>query len=140
MRQRMRVLWVFLVAWSLLLPAITPLSAAAKADFAVSNITVRGDGFVYIHLKNKSNSDVRIPPSLKEKVFLIIYINSLKRAEYKIKYIDPKLFKKRGIVVLRTNFRAKKPLNVRAEINPLKVIPEKNFSDNRFVKTVSARK
>lgn len=133
---RRLIICVFVFGSISLIAVSGVLSAAPPADFCVTKIMVRG-GFVTIELKNKSTGDVPLTPALKEKVFLIVYINNLKRAEYKIKYLDPKLFKKQGKILLRTNFRAQKPVNVRAEVNPLKVIPERNFSDNRLTKTVS---
>lgn len=138
MRLQMRVIKTLSIGIVLSVTAGLMLwCAAPAADFSVTGIVVHG-GFVTIELVNKSNNDVPVSTGLKEKVFLIVYINNLKRAEYKIKYLDPKLFKKRGKIVLRTNFRAHKPVNVRVEVNPLKVIPETNFSDNRLTKTVSA--
>jgi hypothetical protein len=124
--------------WALIALTIGSLSAVIPADFAVTGIQAGADGFVYVELKNKTNEDILLSPELKEKVFLVIYINNLKRAEYKIKYLDPKLFKKQGVVMLRTNFRVQKPIDVRAEVNPLKAIPEVNLSDNRLAKRVSA--
>lgn len=133
----MRAMRTFLICGCIaVIAGLNMLSAAPTADFAVTGIMVNG-GFVTIELKNKSTGAVPLTPALKEKVFLIVYINNLKRAEYKIKYLDPKLFKKQGKILLRTNFRAQKPVNVRAEVNLLKVIPERNFSDNRLTKTVS---
>jgi hypothetical protein len=126
---------VLLIAWG----CIGLFAADARPDFAVTDILVMQDRFIHIKLSNRSAAGYPITPALKEKVFLTIYINNLKRAEYKIKYIDPKLFKKRGTILFRTNFRLQKSLKVTVEINRLKVIPENDFSNNRLTKQVTAR-
>jgi hypothetical protein len=108
-----------------------------QPDFVVSDILVQGDGFLYIKLKNHSPTAVGIQPGLREKIFLTIYINNLKRAEYKIKYLDYKLFKPGGTILFRTNFRLQKSVVVRVEVNSAKIIAEKNYSNNRLAKQIS---
>jgi hypothetical protein len=110
------------------------LTANNKLDFTVAEITAKADKFIHIKLQNLSNFNFSITPEHKEKVFLTIYINNIKRAEYKIKYIDLKLFKPKGIIYFRTNFRVQKGLNIKVQINHLKVIPETNFLNNQMIK------
>lgn len=113
---------------------VNHLGAKNQADFIIPGIEVQADRFIHIKLQNKSTFNCPISAELKEKIFLVIYINNIKRAEYKIKYIDPKLFKPNGVTLFRTNFRMQKDLNLKVEINPLKVIPESDFSNNVRVK------
>jgi hypothetical protein len=113
------------------------LSAADKPDFIVADIMVAADQFIHIKLQNKSTVNYSIKPELNEKIFLTIYINNIKRAEYKIKYIDSKLFKPKGIILFRTNFRMQKGLNIKVEVNPLKVIPESDFLNNQLMKQLN---
>jgi hypothetical protein len=113
------------------------LTADDKPDFIVVDIIVGADQFIHIKLQNKSTVNYPITPELNEKIFLTIYINSTKRAEYKIKYIDPKLFKPKGIILFRTNFRMQKGLNIKVEINPLKIIPESDFLNNQLIKQLN---
>jgi hypothetical protein len=108
--------------------------AGDKPDFIAVDILVQADQFIHIKLQNKSAGDCVIPPELKEKIFLTIYINNIKRADYKIKYIDSKLFKAKGTILFPTNFRVQKGLNIAVEINPLKVIPESDYLNNKRVK------
>ncbi|MCP5053224.1 MAG: hypothetical protein GY940_39025 [bacterium] len=119
--------------------AIPANAANGKPDFTVSDIIVKPDRFIYIQLKNLSNVTSPITPPLKEKVFLTIYIDDLKRSEYKIKYIGPKLFRKKGNLLFRTNFRLQKKLKVTAEVNSRKVIPESRFSNNRLTKRLTPK-
>lgn len=115
------------------------LMAVTDVDFAVKDIRVETDGFIHILLENKTNIEVKLTPELLEKVFLIIYINNVKRAEYKVKYMATTLFKKQGDTLFRTNFRVPNALEVAVEINLLKVFPETNFSNNRLLKMVQAQ-
>jgi hypothetical protein len=122
----------FLIA--LCLSGVGNLTANDKPDFIAADIMVEADQFIHIKLQNKSSVNYPITPELNEKIFLTIYINNIKRAEYKIKYIDPKLFKPKGTILFRTNFRMQKGLDIKVEINPLKVIPESDFLNNQLVK------
>jgi hypothetical protein len=123
---------LFLIA--LCLCGVDELTANDKPDFIAADITVKADQFIHIKLQNKSTFNYSITPELKEKIFLTIYINNIKRAEYKIKYIDPKLFKPKGTILFRTNFRVQKGLNIKVQINRLKVIPESDFLNNQLIK------
>jgi hypothetical protein len=122
----------FLIA--MCLGGVVRLTANDKPDFIPADIMVKADQFIHIKLQNKSTVNYSITPELKEKVFLTIYINNIKRSEYKIKYIDPKLFKPGGTILFRTNFRMQKGLDIKVEVNRLKVIPESDFLNNHLVK------
>ena len=121
----------------LCLRGVNHLGANNQPDFIISEILVQTDRFIHIKLQNKSTADCPISAELKEKIFLVIYINNIKRAEYKIKYIDSKLFKPNGVTLFRTNFRMQKGLNLKVEINLLKVIPESDFSNNVSIKQLT---
>jgi hypothetical protein len=114
--------------------SINCLSAADKPDFIVADIMAQADQFIHLKLQNKSGFGCPISPELKEKIFLTIYIDNIKRADYKVKYMDARLFGPRGIIFFPTNFRVQKGLNIRVEINPLKIIPESDYSNNRRIK------
>lgn len=127
--------WIFLTL--LFLYGVGGIIANNKPDFIVADLDVKKDRFIHIKLQNKSAVNSLITPELKEKIFLTVYINNIKRAEYKIKYIDPQLFKPKGTVLFRTNFRMQKGLNIKIEINRLKVIPESNFLNNKLIKKLN---
>ncbi len=126
---------LFLIA--LCLCGVGHLTANDKPDFIAADIMVKADQFIHIKLQNKSTVNYSVTEELKEKIFLTIYINNIKRAEYKIKYIDLNLFKPKGTILFRTNFRMQKGLNIKVEVNPLKVIPESNFLNNQLVKQLN---
>jgi hypothetical protein len=126
-----------LILITLCLCGVDHLTANDKPDFIAAEITVKTDQFIHIKLQNRSTVNYSITPELKEKIFLTIYINDIKRAEYKIKYIDPKLFKPKGTILFRTNFRMQKGLNIKVEVNRLKVIPESDFLNNQLVKQLN---
>lgn len=106
------------------------LISAHNPDFIVSRILIGNNNFIYIELKNRSTQNCKITPELNEKIFLTIYINNIKRAEYKLKYINKKLFEKNSTILFRTNFRLKNQLNIKVEINIKRIIPESNFLNN----------
>jgi hypothetical protein len=116
--------------------AANPGNPTNPADFAVTGIFIKQDNFIHVKLQNLSAFDVSIQPGLKEKIFLTIYIDNIKRAEYKLKYMDRKLFKKRSTIFFRTNFRAQKGrrLKIKVHVNPLKIIKETNFLNNTLGK------
>lgn len=105
-------------------------SAGQQPDFTVTGIQA-GGGFVQIKLQNRGGA-CTVPGNAKEKIFLTIYIDNIKRTEYKLKYMPPKLFTPRGTVLFRTNFRYRKGLRITAEINRLKVVPETNYTNNKM--------
>ncbi len=126
----------------LLFFALAPwgLTAAASHDFAVTGIIKGSDHFVRVKLKNLSKDPVKITRELKEKIFLSLFINNIKRAEFKLKYIDPKLFRPGGSVLLRTNFRLPgggQKVNIKVSLNPGKIIPERNYSNNTLGKRLT---
>lgn len=110
-------------------------------DLAVDNISLHQNGFVHITLKNKSPFKIPIKPANKEKIFLVIYIDNLKRAEYKLKYMNPMLFSPNGSTRFRTNFRVPKGLKMKmkAEINLAKIIKEPNYRNNRLEKILHVK-
>lgn len=110
------------------------LAANSIYDFAVSDIYVSRENFICLILENKSEYDFILTPELKEKVFLVIYINDLKRAEYKLKYLDEKFFLKKHVSHFKTNFILRDTLNIRVEINQAKEILEFDYSNNRLIK------
>ncbi|MCP5106686.1 MAG: hypothetical protein GY950_25100 [bacterium] len=114
----------------------TTLSAANLPDFTVSDIIAKHDNFIHIKLQNRSPFAADIKPELKEKIFLTIFINNIKRSEYKLKYMDKNLFKPNGTILFRTNFRMPKgaTLKIKAKINPKKIIKETNFLNNTLEK------
>jgi hypothetical protein len=113
---------------------VNGLAARQKPDFIVSDIVVKPDQFIHIKLQNRSRVNVKVPEKIKEKIFLTIYINTIKRAEYKLKYMDQKLFKPKSTILFRTNFRKQKGLRIKVEVNPLKIIPESDFLNNTLSK------
>lgn len=116
-------------------PAVPSAGAAQQPDFTVTGIQSGGGGFVHIKLQNRGGA-CTVPGNAGEKIFLTIYINNIKRTEYKLKYLPPKLFKARGTVLFRTNFRYGKGLRITAEINRLKVVPETNYNNNKMTKVL----
>lgn len=133
------IIFVFIIA---LAPGCPLLEAAQEADFKVADIILRPDRFVYIKLQNISNTPVTIKPGIKEKVFLIIYLDGVKRTGYKLKYFQKRLFRRRGTLLFRTNFRPPpkgKTLRVKAHINPLKILGEKNYRNNILEKRLKAK-
>lgn len=121
------------------------LSAANLPDFAVMDILKDKDNFICIKIQNLSPFDTDpslITPETKEKIFLAIYINNTKRSEYKLKYMDMKLFKQRSSILFRTNFRLQQgpELRVKAHINPQNILKEINSINNTFEKKMSPDK
>lgn len=117
------------------------LTASTLPDFTVTDVFAKKDNFIYIELQNLSPHNVNhaeITPGMKEKIFLTIFIDNIKRSEYKLKYIDDKLFKKKSTILFRTNFRTQKglELNVKGHVNPLKIIGETNFFNNTLEKKI----
>lgn len=108
--------------------------AADRPDFVIGDILTIDQGFIYIDIENRSAVTVPITPELMEKPFLVIYLNRIKRAEYRLKYLDPRLFQKNGRIRFRTNFRAQGDLQMKVEINGSRVISETNYQNNVFVK------
>ena len=116
----------------LFLMSCLELTAANLPDFTVADIIAKKDNFIYIKLQNLSIHDFQVTPDLKEKIFLTIFINNVKRTEYKLKYINKKLLMKKSTILFRTNFRMRKGLDlkVKVQLNILKIIHESNFLNN----------
>lgn len=117
--------------WPLfLLLALNVLRAGEIPDFKINDILVLHDGFIALKIENSSSQDFQLPAQVRDKVFLKLEINGVKRAEYKIKAMDPVIFLKSSLIVFKTNFRAGRPLKIRADVNGEKAIPESDFSNN----------
>lgn len=121
------------------------LTADTLPDFTVTDILAKTDNFIYIKIQNISPHGVNqsmITPAVKEKIFLTIFIDNVKRSEYKLKYMDTKLLGGKSTILFRTNFRLQKglELNVKAHVNPLKIIGETNFFNNTLEKKIQPGK
>jgi hypothetical protein len=113
------------------------LVCADLPDFAVTGIEAGPQGFIYIKLENRSPKALKPKTESMEKAILTIYINNLKRAEYKLKYLDPQLFRAGGRISLRTNFMAGKELLLKVEFNGQRVIAESDYRNNVLIKGIS---
>jgi hypothetical protein len=113
-----------------LLLALSLLIGADLPDFRTSDILVLQDGFIALKIENSADMDCLLTPQARDKVFLSLTINGVKRAEYKAKAIDPTLFMRRSFIVFKTNFRAGQPLRIRVELNVEKAVPEADLGNN----------
>lgn len=113
-----------------LLLALEMLGGADFPDFRTSDILVLQDGFIALKIENSANSDFALAPLARDKVFLSLAINGVKRAEYKVKAMDPTIFLKRSFIVFKTNFRSGQLLRIRVELNGEMAVPETDFSNN----------
>jgi hypothetical protein len=129
----MKKIWLSLLC---LISCLGLTTAANLPDFTVTDILTKKDNFIYIKLQNISIYGFQVTPEHKEKIFLTIFINNVKRSEYKLKYIDKKLFLEKSTVLFRTNFRLQKgsDLKVKVHLNRLKIIRENNFLNNTLEK------
>ena len=75
-----------------------------------------------------------------EKPFVTVYIDNIKRAEYKLKYLDRRLFVPWGSILLRTNFRGRPNLPIKVEVNMNKLLPESNYTNNVLIKKMNTEK
>ncbi len=116
--------------------ALSAVPPAALPDFRVTDILVLNDRFLAIKMENVSAAGC--PPAARQLdgVMLTLYINGIRRAEFKASYLDPLLFKPRSHVLLRTNFRIGGPLVIRAEINPDRLCAEAQTANNTLEKAV----
>jgi hypothetical protein len=117
-----------------LLLAMKILGGADLPDFKTSDILVLQDGFIALKIENSADSDQALAPQALDRIFLSLAINGVKRAEYKVKALDPTIFLKRSFIVYKTNFKSGKSMRVRVELNREKVVPESDFSNNIFEK------
>lgn len=106
------------------------LWAGESPNFRASEILVLPDGFIALRIENASAEDFPLPAASRDKVFISLAINGIKRAEYLAKTVDPALFLKHGAIVYKTNFRAGQALKIRMEVNKEKAFPENDLSDN----------
>ena len=113
------------------------LPGASTPDFRVSDIFILNDQFIVVKLENISGETWNLTPETKEHVFLTIYIDQIKRAEYKAKYVDSTLFLPNSLILFKTNFRAFQTLRIRAEINRDRLIPESDYRNNTLEKNLS---
>lgn len=118
-----RALWLSL----LLSPMLRP--AADLPDFR-AGVLVLPDGFIALRIENASANGWLPPAELRDRVFVSLAINGIKRAEYLVKAIDPAVFRPHGQIVFKTNFRAVQPLRIRVELNPERVIPEADLGND----------
>jgi hypothetical protein len=122
-----------------LLLALRVLPAGELPDFKIGDIMVLQDGFITLKIENSSTRDYALPPESQDRVFLSLAINGVKRAEYKIKAIDPTIFLRRSFIMFKTNFRAGQPLRMRVEVNGEKAVPESDFNNNILEKDLRPR-
>lgn len=113
-----------------LLLALKVLPAGELPDFKISDILVLQDGFIALKIENSSGQDLALPVAARDRIFLSLAINGVKRAEYKFKAMDPTLFLRNSFIMFKTNFRAGQPLRIRVEVNGEKAVPESDFSNN----------
>ncbi len=129
----MKILSTLLLVFSML---CSQAFAATPVDFLVENIEIPENGFIHIKLANRSGSAITLSPQLLEKTFVTIDINNIRRAEYKVKYIDRRLFQPQGRVLLRTNFRVQGQQRIKIVCNPQRIIEETNYNNNTLEKTI----
>ena len=123
----------------LLLLALRVLPAGEWPDFKISDILVLQDGFIALKIENSAMKDFALPAASRDRIFLTLAINGVKRAEYKFKAIDTTIFLKNSFIVFKTNFRAGQPLRIRVEVNGEKAVPESDFSNNVLEKDLRPR-
>ncbi len=119
----MKILLLFLLAFSV-------LNAEDGPDFKASGVLLVQDGFIALKIENSSLQDWVPSPADRDKVFISLSINGVKRAEYQVKSVDPTIFLGRSLIVFKTNFRVITPLRIRVVLNEGKTLPETDFSNN----------
>jgi hypothetical protein len=113
------------------------LAAVETPDFVVSDILVRPNKFIYIKLQNRSSHSISLTKEQGEQIFLTLYINNIKRAEYKAKYLDKRLWQGNSTIYFRTNFRLIDQLKIKVEINRERAISESLFNNNSLEKSLN---
>jgi len=127
--QKMKLLIVILT----ILAAVGAF-ACPPADFAITDIKLGPEGFLEIHIANRS-AEIHEPANKEnEKTFLTITIEDVRRAEYKLKYMPLHLFQPLGKVTWKTNFRLGWSVRVHAQVKLPPLIPETRIEDNRLTK------
>jgi hypothetical protein len=124
-----KLLLLMLLTWE-------ALHAGEVPNFKVSEILVLQDGFIALKIENASAQDYPLPEESRDKVFLSLSINGIKRAEYLAKAVDPIIFLKHSFIVFKTNFRSGLPQRIRVEVNPEKALPESEMRDNILEKVL----
>lgn len=114
----------------LLLLAFGVLNAEDGPDFKTSGILLVQDGFIALKIENSSPRDWVPTVADRDKVFISLSINGVKRAEYQVKSVDPTIFLGNSLIVFKTNFRVITPLRIRVVLNEGKTLPESDFSNN----------
>ena len=115
------------------------VGAKEYADFVISDILVLHQDFIHIKIENRSFVKVLSSQEQLNKPFLVIYINNIKRAEYKLKYMDQQLFLPNSRINFRTNFRVHGKMQIKAEVNGIKIIPESNYKNNILTKMITSQ-
>jgi len=113
------------------------LVAGEAPNFKARDILVLEDGFIALRIENTSAQDFALLPTLRERVFISLFVNGVKRAEYLAKAVDPAIFLKRSLIVLKTNFRAQQPLKIRMVVNGEGAFPEADPRDNVLEKDLA---
>ncbi|MCU0275865.1 MAG: hypothetical protein MUF02_03250 [Acidobacteria bacterium] len=113
------------------------LAAGEAPNFKARDILVLQDGFIALRIENTSAQDFALLPTLRERVFISLFVNGVKRAEYLAKAVDPAIFLKRSLIVLKTNFRAQQPLKIRMVVNGEGAFPEVDPRDNVLEKDLA---
>ena len=112
----------------LLAPAV--LVAGDTPNFKASDVLVLQDGFIALKIENTASGDFVLPAAARNRVFISLAINGVKRAEYLAKAVDAAIFLRRSLIVLKTNFRADRPLRIRVVLNPENALPDSDPADN----------
>lgn len=126
----MKMLFALLLAPLLLRGAETP-------NFRVGDILVLADGFIALKIENTAAQDYALPPAARDKVFISLSINGVKRAEYLAKAVDPAIFRQHSFIVFKTNFRAGLPQTIRVIVNGEGTVPETDRKDNILEKDLT---
>lgn len=119
----MRMLLLFLLAFGV-------LNGEEKPDFRTSGVLLVQDGFIALKIENSSPRDWMPTAADRDKVFISLFINGIKRAEYQVKSVDPTIFLGHSLIVFKTNFRVITPLRIRVVCNGERALPESDFSNN----------
>lgn len=128
--------WMKELITILLVLAGIQVYASTPADFAITDIKLGPEGFLEVHLANRLAKPQETTDTDKEKVFLTIAIEDIRRAEYKLKYMPRSLFEPLGRAIWTTNFRPARPVRVYAEVNLPPVILETRSEDNRMTRVL----
>jgi hypothetical protein len=121
----------------LLLLAPVVLVAGDTPNFKASDALVLQDGFIALKIENAATRDYPLPEAARNRVFISLAINGVKRAEYLAKAVDPAIFLQRSLIVLKTNFRADRRLRIRVVVNPENALPDADPGDNVLEKELA---